>query len=584
MSAKNLEDFDPTRFDYVVVDEFHHAEAPTYNRLFDYFQPRELLGLTATPERMDGQRGVIEKLWPPTYELRLWHALERNLLCPFHYFGIDDGTDLSTLAWSSGQYQDAELETAFIEKGTERSRVMLREFREKIDPTDMRVVAFCATIRHADYVAKVFRDAGYSAESLHSGLTHDDRHSLVKRFRQGELPIICTVDLFNEGVDIPEINTVLFLRPTESATVFIQQLGRGLRNHWDKGALTVLDFVGQQNKNFRMDLRFRAMTGLSRLQIKDAIEKEFPYLPAGCDIRLDRVTSQRVLDNLKQALPSSIRQLTDELRRLSLDGTVPSLGKFLAETSLEPEDLYRSDRSYLLVREKAGLYDGEIPSGHHRVGSMVHVDDRARALQYQNIARGTVTDIRFERMLSHPITEKLSLGSASNEVREELAQLMEVLHQTAHPLPVVAEDLPFALHASYNRDEIVSPFRDNPKSMRQGTFYVKDFELDVHLVTLRKSDRDFSPTTRYDDWFESPEILHWESQSTTKVDTPTGQRLINGMGRHLIFVREFKDDPFLCIGFAKLISYESEMPIRIRWKLDHSVPDHIYIRLRSASG
>ncbi len=584
LAARDLSEFERNRFDVVIIDEFHHAEAKTYARLLNHFQPRELLGLTATPERADGRRGEIEKLWPPTFELRLWHALERRLLCPFHYFGIDDGTDLSDLAWTSGRYEDAALERAYVDHGRNRAELVVRELREKVDREDMRVVAFCATIRHAEYMADVFLNAGYEANALHSGLPREEQRTMVRRFRRGELPIICTVDLFNEGVDIPEINAVLFLRPTESATVFIQQLGRGLRNHHEKGALTVLDFVGQQNRHFRMDLRFRAVTGLGRAELERAVRDEFPRLPPGCDIRLDRITTDRVLKNLRQALPSNLRELADELRRMAVDGGLPTVGQFLSETGLEPEDLYRSGRSYLQIRQAAGLMGNGLPKGHHRIGALVHADDRLRIAEYLRVLRESAFDARFGRMLAHPLADSMDLEAISSQVREELGELLDVLLSRATSLPLMASDLPFALHARYTRDEIVAPFRNDPKSMRQGTFYVAELGLDIHLVTLRKSERDFSPTTRYDDWFEAPDVLHWESQSMTTVSSPTGQRLVHGTGRHLFFVREQKQDPFLCVGFASPLSFESEKPIRMRWKLEQMVPDHIYVRLRGAAG
>lgn len=584
LAARDLTEFEPNRFDVVIVDEFHHAEAKTYARILDHFQPRELLGLTATPERADGRRGEIEKLWPPTFELRLWHALERRLLCPFHYFGIDDGTDLSEISWANGRYEDAALERTYVDQGDSRARLVVREIREKVDREDMRVVAFCATIRHAEYMANVFNRAGYEASALHSGLPREERSAMVQRFRRGKLPIICTVDLFNEGVDIPEINTVLFLRPTESATIFIQQLGRGLRNHSEKGALTVLDFVGQQNRDFRMDLRFRAMTGLTRTELERAVRDEFPRLPPGCDIRLDRVTTDRVLKNLRQALPSNLRELADELRRMAVDGEIPTVGRFLGETGLNPEDLYRSGRSFLQVLKAAGLIETELPEGHHRIGALAHVDDRHRITEYLKVLRESAFDVRFARMMAHPLTNALDPNAVTPEVRNEFGELLDALLLRAKPLPLLGSDIPFALHAHYTRDEIVAPFRDDPKSMRQGTFYAADFELDIHLVTLRKSERDFSPTTRYDDWFESPDVLHWESQSMTTVKSPTGQRLVHGTGRHLFFVREQKQDPFLCVGFASPLSFESEKPIRMRWKLEHMVPDHIYVRFRGAAG
>ncbi|MGV3615758.1 MAG: DUF3427 domain-containing protein [Fimbriimonas sp.] len=587
LHGRALADIARDHFDVVVIDEFHHAEAPTYLRILDHFRPKQLLGLTATPERSDG-KNVIERFGTPTYELRLWHALDRKLLCPFHYFGIDDRTDLSGIAWNGGRYADSDLDRTFVEAGEERARLVIRELLEKVEDLErMRVVAFCATIRHAEFMADQFRRVGLEAKALHSGLSADVREELVGSFRRGELPIICTVDLFNEGVDIPEIDTVLFLRPTESATIFVQQLGRGLRNHPEKGALTVLDFVGQQNQKFRMDLRFRTMTGLSRTELEKAVKGEFPMLPPGCNIRLDRTTQDRVLRNIREAIPSSTRAIVDELRRMQAVDMPITLRSFLQETGLEPSDVYKG-RSFNTLKHAAGLAREESQET-KRVGSFIHIDDRRRLDGYRRQLTGEGTDSRFARMMAFTLTRSMEFESLNPLVREEMLDLLSVLETRSSHRPPIADDLVFSLHSHYSRDEIVSIFRDNPASMRQGTFYVESLGLDVHIVTLRKSERDFSPTTRYADYFVAPDQLHWESQSTTSADSPTGMRLIHGHGRHLFFVREDKDQdgrtaPFLCLGLACPISAQGENPIKLVWKLDHSVPDHIYVRYLAAAG
>lgn len=588
LAHRSLAEIDPRHFEILVIDEFHHAEAKTYERLLNHFKPKELLGLTATPERTDG-KNVIDKFGTATYELRLWHALERNLLCPFQYFGIVDNTDLTHIEWLKGRYSDAGLERLFVDQGDERAGLIIRELREKVaDLESFRAVAFCATVRHADYMADHFAKSGLAARPLHSGMSSERRREHVAQFRSGEVSILCTVDLFNEGVDIPEIDTVLFLRPTESATVFIQQLGRGLRNSPGKGALTVLDFVGQQHRGFRMDRRFQAMTGLSRSQLETSLKKDFPDLPPGCYIRLDRTTQERVLNSLRNALPSTNRAICEELRRMQSTGTQITVGNVLKETGLELGDLYRNGRSLAKLKKDAGLSMEEAPKN-RLIGSLTHVDDQRRAAGYRRLLTEKKPDSVFERMLAYGLTRSMSLAPVDALERGEAIEALDVLEGTAPWRLAVASDLPFSLHSHYTRDEIVASFRDNPESMRQGTFYVRELGLDIHLVTLKKSERDFSPTTRYADYFIAPDVLHWESQSTTTAASRTGQRLIKGLGRHLFFVREAKTDeygaaPFLCLGFAMPISSESECPIKLQWKLEHSVPDHIYVRFQSASG
>jgi len=584
---RSLSEISRTHFDVIVIDEFHHAEAPTYLKLLNHFRPKELIALTATPERADG-KNVIERFGAPTYELRLWHALERQLLCPFHYFGIDDRTDLTQVGWNAGKYSNAHLDKKFVEQGENRARLILRELLEKVEDTErMRVVAFCATIAHAEFMAEFFVRHGLEAQALHSKLSNEDRDAYLGRFREGDLPILCTVDLLNEGIDVPEINTVLFLRPTESATVFIQQLGRGLRNHPHKGALTVLDFVGQQNRKFRMDLRFRALTGLTRLDLEKAVKTEFPKLPPGCHIRLDRTTQERVLTNLRTAIPSYTKELVQELRRMDAAGTPITVGSFLRETGLELSDLYRN-RSLACLKHAAGL-SSDPALEVSRAGSMIHLDDRRRIDEYRRALIGESGNPHFARMMAFTLTRAITLADTDPILRGEFLELLHVLELTASHRPSLADDLPFSLHAHYSRDEIVGPFRDNPGSMWQGTFYAAEFGLDLHLMTLRKSEREFSPTTRYQDYFTAPNKLHWESQSVTTAASPTGQRLIHGQGRHLFFVREDRDvngrtAPFLCLGFGHPISSEGEKPIRLVWQLEHSVPDHDYVRLKNAAG
>jgi superfamily II DNA or RNA helicase/HKD family nuclease len=587
LAHRTLSEIEPQHFDFIVIDEFHHAEAPTYLRLLEHFRPKQLLGLTATPERQDG-KNVIDSFGVPTYELRLWHALDRNLLCPFHYYGLDDDTDLSGVTWAAGKYSDAELDRYFVACGDERAALIIRELLLKgPEPERLRAVAFCASIQHAEFMAEKFRSAGLSAQALHSGMARESRQESERRFRRGDLSIVCTVDLFNEGVDIPEINTVLFLRPTESATVFIQQLGRGLRNHSEKGALIVLDFVGQQNRNFRMDLRFREMTGLTRSHLEAAINSDFPALPPGCHIRLDRKTQERVLKNIREAIPSNLRAIVQELRRMNSAGIPITLTTFMQETGLELTDVYKG-RSFNSLKRAAGLENVEVPET-KKIRAYIHVDDHRRIGEYRRQLVREGKDVRCERMMAFGLRHSTSLEGLNDTVREEMLEVLTVLESHASHKPQVAQDLIFSLHSHYTRDEIVSCFDGNPEAMRQGTFYVKPLKLDVHLFTLRKSERDFSPTVRYADYFISPDVFHWESQSTTSVSSPTGQRLVCGEGRHLFFVRENRQEdgrpsPFLCLGFARPISSESEKPIRLVWKLEQVVPDHIYIKLRSAAG
>ena len=263
-SKDNISRFSPDYFDFIIVDEFHHAAADSYQELLSYFKPQILLGLTATPERMDN-KPILDYFDGQhiAVEIRLPEAIERQLLVPFHYFGVADGTDLRGLTWSVGGYEKKELENIYVfQTGVARKRagLIVNSIKRYVgDPNEIKCLGFCVSIRHAEFMAECFKEAGLKAVALSSKSVDEERNSAKDKIKSGEINFIFTVDLYNEGVDIPEIDTVMFLRPTESLTVFLQQLGRGLRTSRGKEFLTVLDFIGQSNKKYNFEEKFMAL-------------------------------------------------------------------------------------------------------------------------------------------------------------------------------------------------------------------------------------------------------------------------------------------------------------------------------------
>ena len=280
--ASRIDDIEPDAFDVVIVDEFHHAAAASYERLLSRLKPKFLLGLTATPERADGKSVLDWFDGRIASESRLWDALDQGLLCPFHYFGVNDTTDLSTVRFERGRYVLGELDNVLTGDHVRALRVRHAVEEYLAQPHQMRALGFCAGVKHAHFMAMEFGRFGYPAVALDATTPRDERRAAVVRLRNGDLRAIFTVDLFNEGVDLPEVDTVLMLRPTESATVFLQQLGRGLRWAEGKRVLTVLDLVGQVRREYRYDIRYRALLGGTRHQARRAVEAGFPLLPPGC--------------------------------------------------------------------------------------------------------------------------------------------------------------------------------------------------------------------------------------------------------------------------------------------------------------
>lgn len=373
-------------YDVVVIDEFHHAEARTYRRILDHLAPQELLGLTATPERADGTdvRSFFDGR--TAAELRLWDALGADLLCPFHYFAVADGTDLRSVTWARGRYDESQLEGVFTGNDA-RARIIVSAVRDKIGHVgEMRALGFCVSVAHAEYMSRVFNDAGIPALTVSGQTPPDDRAQALRALRAAEVNVLFTVDVFNEGLDIPDVDTVLFLRPTESATVFMQQLGRGLRRTHNKAVLTVLDFVGYHRKEFNFTRRFTALTGMHGKQLEKAVREDFPFLPSGCQVRLDTQSQLVVLENLRSQIANRWSQIVAELKATKDD----SLTGFLDRSGLELSDiLRRGSHSWTKLRRDASL--PTLPGSEledrllKRVRAFAHVDDPTRAVAYQSL-------------------------------------------------------------------------------------------------------------------------------------------------------------------------------------------------------
>ena len=382
----------PDFYDYIIVDEFHHAAAPTYQKLLSYYQPRILLGLTATPERMDGKSILPYFHNRIAAEIRLPEAIDRKLLCPFQYFGVTDTVDLDALKWSAGGYQKSELEHIYTFSGAVADRradhVVTALLKYVTDIDEVKGLGFCVTVDHAEFMCRYFNDHNIPSMCLTGQSSDEERAAAKRRLVSGEVRFIFVVDIYNEGVDIPEVNTVLFLRPTESLTIFLQQLGRGLRLSEDKECLTVLDFID----------------------------------------------------------------------------------------------------------------------------------------------------------------EPVELGF----------------------------DCPLDLHCTYTRDQLLVALDFmKPSTVREGVKWLPEKNIDVFFVTLNKADKDYSPTTMYNDYSINESLFHWQSQSTTAENSPTGQRYIHHKERGskvLLFVREFKSDrvtggaeAYTYLGTANYVKHTGSRPMNITW-------------------
>ena len=337
----------PDFYEYIIVDEFHHAAAPTYQALLSYYQPKILLGLTATPERMDG-KNILEYFDNRiAAEIRLPEAIDRKLLCPFQYFGITDTADLSELKWTRGGYDKAELSNLYTINrfvAQNRADMVVRSIMKYVtDLDDVKGLGFCVSVEHANFMAEYFKQRGIPAMCLTGASPDEERNDAKRRLIVGDVRFIFVVDIYNEGVDIPEVNTVLFLRPTESLTIFLQQLGRGLRLAENKECLTVLDFIGQANKKYNFESKFEALLFNTTRGVQREIKDGFVSMPKGCYIQLERKAKEYILENIHSSF--SVRAgLISRIATFGDDtGRALTLEEFADYYHLDIRSIYKYD-------------------------------------------------------------------------------------------------------------------------------------------------------------------------------------------------------------------------------------------------
>jgi superfamily II DNA or RNA helicase/HKD family nuclease len=618
LNAAGFGSLEPDHFDVVIVDEFHHAAAPSYRALLEHVKPTELLGLTATPERSDGLPLLDWFDNRIAAELRLWDAIDQHRLSPFVYYGIHDGLDLREVPWRRGRGYDVEGLSNLLTSNDAWARHVLAQVVSRVDdPRRMRALGFCVSVEHARFMERVFREAGVASIAVWADSPDEERARALADLAARRVNVLFSVDLFNEGIDVPAVDTLLLLRPTDSPTLFLQQLGRGLRRLAGKTVCTVLDFVGHHRKEFRFDRRFRALLGGSRKGLEKQITEGFPFLPAGCHIELDRVAAELVLENIRAAVPSRWAEKVEELRVVARGDNGITLQRFLGETGLELEDVYTGRKTFSDLRAEAGL--SVRPSGPHEetlrqaCARLLHIDDFLRIDTYRrllwesqppDLALLSVRERRLARMLVASVADRVinkttSLKDACEiiwahpQVRAELLDLIEVLATRVDHVQqslVSHPDVPLQVHARYSRIEILAAFGIGEHAKvapwQTGVYFAKDAGADLLAFTLDKTSGQFSPTTRYRDYAISRDLIHWESQSGTRADSEPGQRYQRHVARAtsiMLFARLRSDDrAFWFLGSASYVKHESELPMAVTWRLDHLLPGDLFAQFAAA--
>lgn len=597
-------------YDYIVIDEFHHAAANSYQELLAYYQPEILLGLTATPDRMDGKDILKYFDGRTASKMLLGEAIDRNLLSTFQYFGITDEIDYRKCKWTRGRYDTSELEKIYT-ADIKRCALVLNSVQKYVaDMNDVKGLGFCVSVAHADFMAMYFNSHGVPAISLSAKSIDDIRDDAKQDLISGKIKFIFVVDLYNEGVDIPQVNTILFLRPTESATVFLQQLGRGLRMSPGKDCLTVLDFIGQANKKYNFAMKFEAMAGKGRKSLQKQIEEGFSNLPRGCYIQLEKYAKEYVLENLRQT-DNSKNVLIERVRTFEADTGLPlTLENFLSEYNLSLYEFYQNSggRSLYRLKKWAGLItdtrdvDDKVYSkltGLFHINSIRLLDYWIRYINGDHSPR-TESEKLMRNMLyytfydKHP--KKMGFSSIDEGIEAVLqesfvkGEVMQILNYNRSHVDFVAGvneykfDCPLDIHCQYNTDQILAAFGffNEVKSpfKSKGVFGFDDKKTDIFLINLNKSEKEFSPSTMYEDYAINAYLFHWESQSQDRETSPKIQRYIHHKETEnniSLFAREYKHigsytAPYTFLGNADYVSHEGERPVSFVWKLHNAIP------------
>ncbi len=604
-------------YDFIIVDEVHHIAANSYRPILNKFKPKVLLGLTATPERTDGADILADFCDTIAAEIRLPEAMNRKLLCPFQYFGISDSTDLSNATWQNGRYLTSELTRIYTHNDLRVGEIINHCKNYLTDYEDVRALGFCVTREHAIYMAEKFLLAGLKADYLISGGDREELRSTIKsKLLRKDINYLFVVDIFNEGVDIPEIDTVLFLRPTESLTVFLQQLGRGLRLSEGKECLTVLDFVGNARPEYDFEGKFRALIGKTNTSTLEELERDFPHLPLGCSIVLEKKAKEIILKNIRSATQLNTNQLVTKIANFRHQTTLPlSLKNFVAFHNIPLQAIYKR-ATWSKLCQLAKRVDDFLP---------IHEEETKRTILKKWLCCNSFSYLSFilrmakqkfqvdvNALLDH---EKLMLTmlhydfwqspggaedlSASiakigrNELLvSEMVELLElVIDRIAHI--EMDADLPFVqplkVHSRYSREQILAAFGESTferkSSNREGVVNLEAKNAELLLITLEKTEANYSPTTLYNDYAVSEKIFHWQSQNTARPETGKGLSYVKQeqTGKSiLLFVREKNNDEFnntiayVFLGLADYIDHYGAKPMSINWALRESAPHYIW--------
>ena len=605
-SINLAEDF----YDYIIFDEVHHIAADSYRKILARFKPKILLGLTATPERMDGEDITQDFDGRISAEIRLDDALNNNLLAPFHYYGITDSVDLRDVRWQGGKYVISELSKIYT-FNDQRTGLILRKIEEYLpDYRHVRALCFCVDVEHAKNMQAKFQLAGLNSGYLVSD-NGAERVLWSRKLKEKKINFLFVVDMFNEGVDIPEVDTILFLRPTESLTVFLQQFGRGLRKAEGKSYVTILDFVGHCNKEFNYTDRFRRLMGRTSMGVAEEIEKDFPHLPLGCHITLEAKAKEYIMENIRASIGSFRKTRVENwVRTFRNDFDKPlTLTNFLDLHQIPLEKFYKVfswnslmadtgkfyQRSRFESQLRRAVYKKWLSTDSFTYFSFIEQMAQKRMkvnVQLMNIVEKQMAlmlyyDLFFEAGHYNSLQGMFDDLATDSLFIDELEEVMGLLKSRCEayekPDNSVLMNFPLKLHGVYTRDHIFvaigTSTLDKKSTNREGSDRNKKRNIEAMFVDIIK-DREEGSNTNYNDFAISETMFNWETHNKISPESRVGQNYINQVQTMLLFVRQqdsFPEDKGRTMGYTYLgevtmVKWQGARPMEIVWRLKTPMP------------
>lgn len=625
MLARHLTEFDKNEFDYICYDEVHHIVAECGKKILNYFNPEFLLGLTATPERMDNQDifELFEQNVP--FELRLRDAINNDLVVPFHYYGIRDDLinygedDKNKVSKNIAESDNID----FIVKEIEKHRLP----NEKL-----KAVAFCTNIAHCSLMAKELAMREYSTVAL---TVENNTGERIKAFNDlqdetNDLEIICTVDILNEGVDIPAINTVLFLRPTESSTIFLQQLGRGLRKYQNKQYLTVLDFIGNDySRSVQIALALGTLgktTYTEKAYLKNLIESDYKTLNIpGVEIHIDELSKKEIVKFIDQEnfnKKTFLKKDYENFKKYLNKDSIPTHMDYL-ESEIAP-DLNRFIKSKIGGKRIRSYYEFLTMIGEENVPIFTEeeiklIDSIEELLPIVRLDEFLIinyllhhNEINIDKIVGYNsrvtnetlnnaiqfltnkevlVNNQLSVDNISN-IKDYLEDLINY-GINRYEIEFGDFEGKYKLYANYSKEQTMTSInrKYTMDILLKGTYF--DTETgDTYVYVGLKKDKAKQERTDYKDKFISPSIFQWESENNVTTDNSIGLKLKNTKNIY-VFVRKMDDEdniilPFTYFGTGKFTnmreSHVKDQKTGASYKtllfdiqLDNTVPEEYFV-------